>query len=199
MAVQSEFMEVIDTTVIYFVRHAESNMGNPDDRTRELTIKGLEDRKLVTQFLNDKKIDIVLSSPYKRAIDTVKEFADLHKLEIELILNFRERKVSSEWIEDFHTFSRKQWQDFDYKLSDGESLREVQRRNIIALKQIIERHKEKNIVVGSHGTALSTIINYYDNSFQYDDFESIRTLMPWIVKFTFENSKCVEVRKYNIL
>jgi len=29
------------------------------------------------------------------------------------------------------------------------------------------------IVVGSYGTALSTIINFYDKSFGYDDFENI--------------------------
>ena len=44
--------------------------------TRELTEKGLEDRKLVTEFLWNKNIDLVLSSPYKRSVDTIKDFAD---------------------------------------------------------------------------------------------------------------------------
>jgi len=38
--------------------------------------------------------------------------------------------VGNVWIEDFNSFAKKQWEDFDYKLSDGESLREVQNRNI---------------------------------------------------------------------
>ncbi|WP_310604576.1 histidine phosphatase family protein [Anaerosporobacter sp.] len=185
-------------TEVYFVRHAEPNYNNHDDLTRELSLKGLEDRTLVTQFLNDKNIDIVLSSPYKRAIDTIKEFADSHDLQIELIQDFRERRVDSGWIEDFQAFSKKQWEDFEYKLSDGENLREVQDRNIAALKQNLERYKGKNIVVGSHGTALSTIINYFDPSFGYDDFERIKTLMPWVVRFTFENGECVEIKEYNL-
>ena len=45
----------------------------------------MEDRKLVTKFLVDKHIDVVLSSPYKRAIDTVKDFADIHGIEINII------------------------------------------------------------------------------------------------------------------
>lgn len=105
-------------------------------------------------------------------------------MNIEIIDDFRERKVDSIWIEDFASFSKAQWDDFDYKLSDGESLNEVQNRNISALNNVLEKYQDKNIAIGSHGTALSTIINYYDKSFGYEDFERIRTVMPWIVEFT---------------
>lgn len=185
-------------TVVYFVRHAESNYNNEDDITRELTTKGLNDRKLVTNFLNDKNIDIVLSSPYKRAIDTIKDFANAKGLKIRIIEDFRERRITNEWIEDFNGFSKKQWEDFEYKFLDGESLSEVQNRNITALKEVLEEYSGKNIVVGSHGTALSTIINYFDSSFGYKHFEEIRTLMPWIVKFTFDGDRYLKIEKYNL-
>lgn len=174
-------------TEVFFVRHAEPNYQNHDDVARELTVKGLNDRKLVTRFLSDKGIDVILSSPYKRSIDTVKEFADVRQLEIELIQDFRERRVDSEWIEDFEAFSRRQWEDFDYKLSDGECLREVQKRNINALMRAVEKYQGKKIAVGSHGTALCTIIHYFDPSFGYEGFQRVCGIMPWIVKFTFDN------------
>ena len=63
-------------TTVYFVRHAEPNYENHDDMTRVLSEKGLRDRRLVTAFLMDKDIDAVLSSPYKRAVDTVRDFAE---------------------------------------------------------------------------------------------------------------------------
>ena len=113
---------------------------------------------------------------------------------IKTIDDFRERKVDSIWIEDFTAFSKAQWADFDYKLSDGESLNEVQSRNISALNSVLEKYKGKNIVIGSHGTALSTIINCYDKSFGYEDFERIRTVMPWIVEFTFKNDECISIK-----
>lgn len=62
---------------------------------------------------------------------------------MQLIDDFRGRRVDSVWIEDFIGFCKKQWSDFDYKLSSGESLREVQIRNIEALKQILKEHDEK--------------------------------------------------------
>lgn len=185
-------------TVVYFVRHAEPNYENHDDMTRELSAKGLKDRKLVTKFLMDKNIQIVLSSPYKRAVDTVREFAEKKEMNIDIIDGFRERKVDSLWIEDFNSFCKKQWEDFEYKLSDGECLKEVQDRNILALKNIVEKFKGKNIVVGSHGTALSAIVNYYDKKFGYSDFNEIRQLMPWVVKFVFDEETCVDIQKYNL-
>ena len=181
-------------TKIYFVRHCEPNYNNRDDMSRELSTKGMIDRQLVTQFLSDKNITVVLSSPYKRAVDTVAHFADSKGLNIEIVDDFRERKVDSVWIEDFKAFSKAQWADFVYKLSDGESLNEVQSRNISALKKVLEKYKDRNIVIGSHGTALSTIINYYDNSFGYEDFERIRTVMPWIVEFSFQNDECISIK-----
>lgn len=186
-------------TIVYFVRHAEPNYDNHDDRSRELTAKGMTDRRLVTQFLSNQSIEVVLSSPYKRAIDTVKDFADSKNLSIELIEDFRERRVDSIWIEDFNGFCKRQWEDFDYRYSDGESLAQVQERNIAALAQVLKRHKDKSIVVGSHGTALSTIIHYYDPSFGYNDFKKIRPLMPFIVKFTFEDEACIDIQKINVL
>ena len=185
-------------TTVYFVRHAEPNYENHDDMSRELSAKGLEDRKLVTRFLNDKHVDVVLSSPFKRAVDTVRDFADSKGLGIDIVEDFRERRIDSGWIEDFNGFCKKQWEDFTYKLSDGECLLEVQGRNIAALNRVLMEHAGKTIVVGSHGTALSTIVNYYDNSFGHAEFEKIRGLMPWVVEFRFEELACVGIKQYNL-
>ena len=185
-------------TNVYFVRHAEPNYENHNDQLRELTDTGMADRALVTEFLSDKQIHAVLSSPYKRSVDTVKEFADRNNLPIELIDDFRERKIDSVWIEDFNAFATQQWTDFTYKLSDGECLQEVQDRNINALRQALAKYRGKNIVIGSHGTALSTVINYYDNSFGYSDFQEIKKLMPWIVHFCFEDDTCIKFEKHNL-
>lgn len=185
-------------TIVYFVRHAEPDYRNHDDLSRELTEKGLRDSKLVTRFLSDKGVDIVFSSPYKRAIDTIRDFSETEGLEIHLEDDFRERKVDSCWIEDFTSFCKVQWTDFDFKLSDGETLREVQTRNIAALNRLLRAYRDKTIVVGSHGTALSTIIHFYDKRFGYDDFERIKGLMPWIVRFTFEDDICTEIQSFNL-
>ena len=52
--------------------------------------------------------------------------------------------------------------------------------------------------VGSHGTALSTLIHHFRPAFGYADFERICPLMPWIVRFTFDGRVCVGVEEYNV-
>lgn len=185
-------------TEVYFVRHAQSDSSIRDDVIRPLTQKGLADTRLVTEFLKDKSIDLIYSSPYKRSFDTVLDFSKEINLPITCIESFRERSVDNIWIEDFLGFARKQWEDFNYKLSGGESLLEVQIRNIAALTEILKIHKGKRIVIGSHGTALSTIINYYDNTFHFNQFYSIINLMPWVVKLTFEDNACINMEQYNL-
>lgn len=180
-------------TTIYFVRHAQPDYSNHDDESRGLTQKGLADRALVADFLADKGINAVLSSPYKRSYDTVKPLAQRLGLGIETVYDFRERKIDSEWIENFHAFSKKQWEDFSYKLSDGESFYEVQSRNIAALEQVLERFRDKIIAVGSHGTALSCIINYYDKTFGFAEFQAIKRLMPFVVRFDFEGKELLKI------
>ena len=59
-----------------------------------------------------------------------------------------------------HEMFQKRWENHDYHEDGGESISMVQQRNIEALKEILEKHDGKNIVIGTHGTALSSIINY---------------------------------------
>ena len=180
-------------TNVYFVRHAESDYHFHDDMTRPLTEKGLCDRSLVSDYLNDVDVTAIFSSPYKRAYDTVAELALRRGLDIVCIDAFRERTVADVWIEDFSSFAKQQWDDFDYKISSGESLRETQSRNIEALHKLLSSHQNETIVIGSHGTALSTIINYFDKTFSYERFNQIVGLMPWIVHFTFNGDACTSI------
>ena len=183
-------------TTIYFVRHAKPDYQNHNDRLRELTEKGLEDSRSVTAFLSDKKIDLIFSSPYRRAIDTIKNFADKNEMPILIVDDFRERKVDTAWVDDFESFCKSQWEDFNFKLPGGESLKEVQSRNIRALKKILQKYKGKNIVIGTHGTSLSTIIHYFNPAFGYEDFQEIRNFMPWILQFDFFANDFVSMREY---
>ena len=180
------------------MRHAEPNFKNHNDRLRELSEKGLADRKLVTEYMLARHIDIVLSSPFKRAVDTISDFADTYGYEIIKIEDFRERNVGSAWLDNFREFSKRQWEDFDYKSSDGEALYEVQERNINALMEVLTRYADKNIIIGSHGTALSTIINYFCKDYGFKEFENINTLMPMIVRFDFNGKECIKIEQYNV-
>ena len=184
-------------TKVYFIRHAKPDYSIHDDYSRPLTQEGLKDCKSVTDFLLDRCITKVFSSPYKRTVDTIKDFAERVDLKIDIIDDFRERTIDNGWwIEDFNAFAKEQWSNFDYKLSNGESLNEVQKRNIAALQCILNENENKNIVIGTHGTALSTIIHYFNKKFDYTEFERIKNYMPYAVCIEFEGMNAIKIEEF---
>ncbi len=175
---------------VWFVRHAEPNTENHIDSQRELTPKGLEDASLVTDFFREKPVDLLLCSPYRRSRETVEGVGKTHDLPLQTVEDFRERKVGGSWIENFSDFAKRQWEDFSYHLPGGECLAEVQTRNIRALREAFRQYPEcRNLAVGSHGTALSMVINYFQPAFGYGEFIRLAK-MPWIVEFYFEEEAC---------
>lgn len=173
-------------TIIYYVRHAQSDHTVHDDLTRPLTEKGMRDRTLVSDYLEDKGVSAVVSSPYQRAHDTVAHFAQRKGLTVIHDDRLRERAITDGWIDDFTAFAERQWADFTYKLPGGESLDEVQRRNLEALHELLRAYPGQAIAVGTHGTALSTVVRRFDPSFTYESFRTVVGLMPWIVRLCFD-------------
>ena len=174
-------------TRIYFVRHCQSDHTKTcDERLRPLTKEGLEDSHAVLHYLKDKNIDVFISSPYKRSYDTIAKAAEYYHIRIQTDERLRERKSGKNG-NNFELF-KKRWADKNYAEADGESLYSVQKRNIEALKEIIEIYRDKNIVIGTHGTALSTILNYYNPAFDCDSFIRIIDYMPYIVKLEFDGT-----------
>jgi 2,3-bisphosphoglycerate-dependent phosphoglycerate mutase len=177
-------------TDIFFIRHADSDLTIEDEKTRPLTEKGRADSLKIPALFEGVPIHHFYSSPYDRSIDTIIPLVEERGSFIKYIENFRERK-NGQWIDDFFNYAEKQWNDFDYKLGSGESLNDVQTRNIYEVKILLKTHKNQSIVIGTHGTALCTIINYFDYTKGYDYFKSMVDIMPYIVKMRFEENRLI--------
>lgn len=185
-------------TEIYFIRHCQPDYENRDDAQRALTEKGLADRRVVTEYLADKDIDLVVSSPFRRAVDTVGQFAAGRGMEILLVDDLRERKLTNAWVDDFEGFSRRQWADFSYQTEGGECLGAVQARCLAAIGALLREHPGAHIAVGFHGTALSTVLHYYDPSFGFDEFWDMSERMPWCAHLSFEGEVCAAIETVDL-
>ena len=161
-------------TTIYFVRHAQSDYRGGSDRERGLTAEAMEDRKIVLDFLRDKPVDAFWCSPYRRSLDTIREAAEHFGLPIRTDERLREREAVPGG--NVRELFRRRWADFDWHEPGGESLRSVQERN-------------RTVVIGTHGTALSTILNYYDPSWNCDSFLRIIDWMPFVVELDFDGTR----------
>ncbi len=180
-------------TTVYFVRHCQSDFSHRDDRTRPLTAMGMEDSVAVARVLHDVPIDAFYCSPYRRSLDTIAGAAQEHGLPIQTDERLRERRSgeggNSGLKDDGNTPLRRRWRDFGWHESGGESLGAVQERNIQALQEILSENTGKTLVIGTHGTALSTILNHYHPAFGCEDFLRIVDWMPYIVQLTFDGQR----------
>ena len=176
-------------TKVYFVRHAQPDFAWEDDRTRPLTAEGKVDSAVVAEFLKDKQIDVFYCSPYLRSMDTIADTAQYYGKEIITDERLREREKGPNG--NGREMLCKRWADLDYHEVGGESIHMAQERNVAALHEILRVNPDKNIVIGTHGTALSSILNYYDTAFGCDDFWRIVDWMPYIIELDFAGTKLV--------
>ena len=179
-------------TTIYFVRHAHSTY-TKEERERPLSEKGQLDAENVTHLLKDRHIDVVISSPYKRAIQTVQGIANTYDVSIQIEEDLRERLLSSESVTDFNDAVQKVWEDWDFAHEGGESNDVAKRRAVICMQNILKKYKDKNIVIGTHRNIMVLLMNYFDSKYDFRFWKTIR--MPDIFKLNFHNEDLVSAER----
>lgn len=181
------------TTKLYFVRHAQSDPNWHDGPTRPLTAAGLADTKYVQAFFQKlpQAPTACYCSPYPRSIATIQSTADFFKLPIKLDPRLRERvNGSAEFSPEVY---QQRWQEPQWHETGGESIAMVQQRNIAAVTDILRANPDQQILIGTHGTALSTIINYYQPAFGYRDFMRIINWLPAIYVFEYQGTRLLNI------
>ncbi|WP_340401591.1 histidine phosphatase family protein [Paenibacillus sp. FSL H8-0079] len=180
-------------TNIYMVRHAESPYDEGSEITRGLTTKGKKDVEKATEILKVEGIDVIISSPYNRAILSVEGLAQYFELNIKTYEDLRERFFAEETIDNTELMSiiRDKFNDFDYSLPGGESNADCQNRSIAVIKNILKEHAGKKIAIGTHGLVMTLMMNYFDSSYGLDFLDQLKK--PDIYKLRFENFELKDV------
>lgn len=179
-------------TTVYLVRHAHS-IYTPDELNRPLASQGVEAAKKVTSLLVDKDINHIISSPYKRAIQTVEGLAQSINKKIIIEDNFRERLLAEKPVEDFEKAITKVWEDYSFCWEGGESNLVAQKRGVKALEAIMKKYEGSAIAIGTHGNIMTLMMNYYDSKYDYEFWKELQ--MPDIYKLSFEAGKLLGVHK----
>lgn len=98
-------------------------------------------------------------------------------LNTELVFDesFGERKFGvNNWNELPEGFGKHQFEDFNYKISNGESLNDVFNREYTSLLDILDKYKNKKILIVGHSTALASLFSkwcevHYDKEYKFKD------------------------------
>ncbi|WP_347548706.1 histidine phosphatase family protein [Pseudalkalibacillus hwajinpoensis] len=178
------------TTEVYLVRHAHS-IYNSDEYGRGLSEEGREDQKRLTELMKNIHVDVILSSPYKRAIQTVEGIAKHINKPVQTIAGFKERALADGPVENFQSAIESVWSNEHFSLPGGESNEGARQRGILALKEVLHRYKGKRIVIGTHGNLMVLMMSYFNRSYDVHFWRNLD--MPDVYRLTFVGEELMQV------
>ncbi|MCM3109596.1 histidine phosphatase family protein [Lederbergia lenta] len=183
-------------TVLFMIRHAQSPFVFGKERTRKLSEQGEHDAKAITEIMRKEKVDIIVSSPYSRAIQTIENIAIEKRLKMQFFEELKERPIKGEYKlpkKDLLKAIKKSYDDKDYCLPGGETMRQAQERALPVISQLLNEYKGKNIIIGTHGNIMTIIMNYFDQQYGYKFWKG--TSKPDIYKLSFNENKLSDVER----
>lgn len=158
-------------TTLYLIRHAET-AANAEKRIcgaydGDLSDKGYEQIKMLAAYAPSLEVDIIYTSPLKRAFKTASAFN--WYINKPLVINDDLREIN------VGVWENKLWADIDkasqiydlwvnnpheFTIDGGEDMKDVYFRMAAALNEIAEANDGKTAAVFSHGCALRNFMCY---------------------------------------
>ncbi|MCM3357428.1 histidine phosphatase family protein [Psychrobacillus sp. MER TA 171] len=178
------------TKSLYFIRHCKAG---GQESNAPLTKDGEQSAKDLVPLLEKLQIDYIISSPFKRAVQTIEPFAHQAGLKIHIDEALSERILSKEPMDDWLVQLKKTFEDIDLTFPGGESSREALGRILNVVNEVSGIKGVKNVGIVSHGNIMSLLINHFDSTFGFDEWSRMKN--PDIFLLEGKNISRVEIEK----
>ena len=161
-------------TTIYLKRHSEPfrklfgeyNSTDSDQLRNEKNILSAEGERLALESskIDDlQHIDVLYTSNYVRAMSTAKYICENNQIKMNVEDDLGERKFGVDVKDLPEGYFKIQWQDYNFKCGNGESINDTSKRMFNCITNILNNNKDKTICIVSHGTAIMAyFLNYLD-------------------------------------
>lgn len=204
-------------TIVYISRHSQplrDLLGeyhtNETEQIRNeknpLSVEGEIKANIMSELSELRKVKLIYSSHYVRAISTAKYIAYKNNIKLNIDSRFGERKFGVKKISELpKTYFEDQFMNWDHKLPGGENLNEVSLRMKQGLFNILEEAKGETSMIVAHGTSLTTMLKdwceiklnnqsklieiYFKDRLVFDG----NWQTPELFKLTFENHDLIDI------
>ncbi len=149
---------------IYLVRHCSAT---GQERDAPLTDEGREQSLRLSSFLAQRAIVRIVSSPFKRAVDSAGPLSEKLGLPIEIDERLAERQLGLVENGDWLSALRLSFSNPNLCLPGGESSLVAQSRGVSVIEDVF-RGAQLPTAVFSHGNLLALIANSIDGSLSFD-------------------------------
>lgn len=150
---------------ILFVRHGETELNVLPKKMQgisdyNLNKNGIIQAEKVRDVLENEKIDVMIVSPLKRALQTAQIINQKHN--IELIVDDRIKELNYGDLEG--TMYKKEYWDMDYDYSSihGENIKDLKIRVYKFIEEIKIKYSNKTVLVVSHGGVARMFRCYFE-------------------------------------
>jgi 2,3-bisphosphoglycerate-dependent phosphoglycerate mutase len=141
--------------VIILVRHAEAVtrvVGGPSEAERPLSETGARQADALVEPLVAHQPTMIVSSPYRRAVDTVVPTARALALDVSTIDELREWDDGFATVDDWRSRYDRCWVDPHQRYGDGESHHELSIRANATIMDLLARSEAGPVIAAGHGT-----------------------------------------------
>lgn len=166
-------------TTIYLINNSYTmnNLAFPDRESLELkrekrilSIEGEEASKKLASNKDLQSVQEIFASPFVMSIGTAKYLARKLELDIQIKAEIGERVLGKLGDKRIRMISEIQENDFDYKLSGGESLNEVKNRMVRFVDKLLMQYPDKTMALFTHNVAITCLLsNWCSKGFNLDN------------------------------
>jgi len=159
-------------TTIYLIRHCQATGQEPD---AVLTAEGEKQAEKLADFLSDAPIARIVSSPFVRAVQSIKPLAHRLRLQIETDPRLQERVLSNSSLPHWRENLQQTFEQLDLRFPGGESSREAMQRAGAAVQDILHQQPTSAIAIVSHGNLSTLLLKYFDEAIGFSTWETMTT------------------------
>lgn len=190
-------------TVIYLINNSytmnnlcfDNNESLSSKREKRiLSIEGEYESEKLAKSPIFGRVSAIYSSPYVMSMGTAKYLAKRQELDIIIKAEIGERVLGYLGDRKISMVREMQENDFDYKLSGGESLNEVRKRMLYFVNNVLENHEGKTVAVFTHNVAITCLLSEYcEKGFNLDNRLILNYKDDAIIDGTWDGINIIEL------
>ncbi|SDJ68741.1 histidine phosphatase family protein [Sediminibacillus albus] len=168
---------------LFMIRHCNAEGQHKDS---PLTKDGVIQAQIVAEFLQDYgyKMDRILSSPFLRAVESIKPYAQRNSLPIEIDERLEERLLSEEPVDDWMDVLEQSFTDMNFKLPGGESSNDASLRAKQLVDEIMEDDSCENVAIVTHGNLLALLLGKYQADIGFAQWKGLTNPDMYLIQKT---------------
>jgi 2,3-bisphosphoglycerate-dependent phosphoglycerate mutase len=165
--------------VLYLIRHCATTGQAPD---APLTDDGSRDAEALADRLAAELAGVgrvrLVSSPYRRALDSIRPLAQRLGLDVQSDDRLRERVLAAtpqpgRPAEEWRARLRATFDDLDLRFDGGESSREAMARGVAALEDALALGADATVVM-THGNLLTLLLRHFDGHSGFETWQALK-------------------------